>query len=195
MKKVGIFIAFLLLIGGAYVMYDYKTSTSVSRSSQSKKKTQEVSSILGRAPRTAASRQASWKTYTGTYLSFSYPPDVQVYDRKNANLEENENLLAFFRYDRSSPREKLVVQVVRTTVQGIDDFPAVISRRHQGGTYKETARTSGGVKWIVFTKEVSGIEETSFFFKDGKVYSLAISSPSSIEIFKTFDQVLETVRL
>ncbi len=157
--------------------------------------------LLGREPRLEAARSNNeWIAHQGKFFTLSYPAAASRYDRPNENIENNPNLLEFWRADILEPRLTMTVQVWQKPVNTtLEEFPAVALRQTKGNIYSENTVTIDGQNGILFsrtdTDDAGKYEQVGFTEYSNRIYVIAITAADRDTLTTTFEHIIPTIKL
>lgn len=191
MKKI---LIILLICGipalGVFLYYNRVSSDTLS----GKQKQEAVQKILGRGIR--QERTHTLATYTGNYISFSYPAWVAVDTRDDQTLKKKPTILDFFELRNPDSHLFIVTQVEKADVSRLENETAVHLRQvEQKELYNQSTVTIDGHSGLLFTKKQDGAEKSLFIIYNGRLYSVAATALSMEAIDEVMDQILKTVKI
>lgn len=197
MKKL-LIITFVIIIAGASLFF-WQNTTHKPLSQEEQK--QALKNILGREARDARVLAQGEVTYQGKYFSLTHPAYVQVYDKKNPNILDNEKILEHFQFSSEDPKFRFVVLVIKDDAADLDELSAVRTRA-QNKSYQKLPITIGGDTGVLFVKESDGVEpapgeaeRSIFFLKNGASYSFVITGVDAVELEKIYGQIIQSLLL
>ena len=161
-------------------------------SEEQKKKSLEQT--LGRSLKQENLVPQGEQNYEGKFFSLSYPAYSQVYDRDNANITKNQNLLEYLRLDAERPKFKFVVMVGAAKDVAVLEALSGVRMRRQDKLYQEAPITIGGKQGVLFIKTNAGVERSSFFFINERSYSFSITGLDELELEKVYGKIMESVK-
>lgn len=192
-KKVLIVLLVLLIVAGVIAFYIFSQPPDQQLSEQFKQ--DAATKILGRKAQLTEENVPVGNTkYEGKYLTFEYPAKALVYEYKDPNFASNSSRLEDFSFDIKTPKLVFNLQVLENPqLASIDDYPAVRMRSNPSSGYKESVISADNTSGKAYLKDGSEPEQSGFFLKNNKIYSLSITGVSSDEVQKLFSQIVGSV--
>jgi hypothetical protein len=138
--------------------------------------------------------------HKGKYMSFMYPAAAKIYHQTiNGKEVVNNGALEYFAFDMEDPRVNVITEVIQATssIIKLSDYPAVRLRQAEGSLYVQNeAESAQHISGLGFSKkDENSFEETAFFFANGKIYSLSITSADKKIEDKVFNKMISTLKI
>lgn len=135
-------------------------------------------------------RNKEKKRYDGKYVDFSYPA---VYDEKRHEIFVDGPVKesVFLSADESNGR-KIAVMVERRETRDFEVSPSVQMRLNEPKKYMKKKFIEGDFQGIIFIKDSQVFEQTVFFFYDGLLVSISVTSAVTMEGLE--EQLMDIVR-
>lgn len=154
-------------------------------------KSQALKTLLGRDPHlTIPITSNNWIVYKNQYLQFAYPSWVKVYTTDNTKAKTG-NTLDSFAFADLNTHVSATIQVVSFTRQ-LPEYPAVNLRLQEKDVYTTTKNENTEV---AFSKKQDMVERSSFFLKDGKVTSVAVTGYDDMSVTPLYTHILATLKI
>lgn len=118
--------------------------------------------------------QKERKFYDGKYIDFSYPA---IYSEKRHEISVNGPMKEsiFLSADERNGK-KIAVTVEKREKEEFETSPSVQMRLNEPKKYNKKDFSTKNLKGIVFGKENQVFEQTAFFFSDGFLISISVTS-------------------
>jgi hypothetical protein len=163
-----------------------------------KAREEALGQILGRKPNLNPQVKAGESTFTGKYISLSYPARAKIYEYISDSVKKDKAFLETFSFDIDAPRMIFNYTAYKNAADltGLDEFPAVSFRQNKSNGYSEKKVMADGVGGLSFSKQGSGeykSESSAFFFKDDALYSFSVTANSPQDAQKLLGEILKTV--
>lgn len=194
-KKILLALVFLFLLGGVVAFYFLSQPPKETLSEEFKN--EAATRILGRKAQLDEDNTPTGDTeFKGKFISFSYPAKALVYEYKDPSFKSNDTRLEDFSFDIKEPRLVFNLQVLQNSgsIASIDDYPPARMRSNPSSGYiQRSIESSDGVPGSAYSLRSSASEESGFFLKDNRIYSLSVTGSNPEEIKKLFDSIVKTV--
>ena len=130
------------------------------------------------------------RPYTGKYVDFSYSAD---YFEKHHETPPSGPIQELIIFSGSGVADREFVLTVEDR-EGTDLFasPSVQMRSNKPKEYDKEAFSVHNVRGLLFTKKSQVYEQGAFFFKQGMLMSLVVSSPMTLDGLQ--DEVMKIVK-
>jgi hypothetical protein len=195
-KKLLIVIVVIVSVVGliaGYIIYNSKPDQMSDKARQ-----EALGQILGRKPNLNPNIKTGNTTFTGKYISLTYPGRAKVYEYVSDALKKDPAFLETFSFDIEAPRTVFNYSAYanKSEMTGIDEVPAVAFRQNKSNGYSQKEVTVDGEQGLTFSKQGSGenpSEVSTFFFKDNVIYALSFSGNNMEDTANLSKEILGTV--
>lgn len=135
-------------------------------------------------------RNKEKKRYDGKYVDFSYPA---VYDEKRHEIFVNGPVKesVFLSADENNGR-KIAVLAEKRETRDFEVSPSVQMRLNEPKKYVKKEFVEENFRGIIFVKDSQVFEQTAFFFHDGLLVSVSVTSAVTMEGLE--EQLMDIVR-
>lgn len=187
-------VAIVILISvGGFIWYFTSHQTSAVSDAE---KQAALEKLLGHKVRTGYNGPEIL-TFTGKYISFSYPGSDTAYTNTDKQAKNNPMELESFQFQNRESGLFFTVDVRKSpTARTFTDISDVTFRQQHG--YAETKGIIAGQAADIFTHEDSDsfqFEQTGFVLAKGNVYTFSGTGSDKSEVEKTFVQVTGSAKI
>lgn len=92
-----------------------------------------------------------------------------------------------------NPRGTIYANESAASASSLDDLSDVVMRRMKTDTYEESRLQAGDREFLVFRNKEEIFQKTAFYYINGKVFALTLTSDDTPEIEKKFAAILASV--